>query len=86
MVDKTKELEKHVYDAPRPHSSWREFVLVLICSVAVRVALQQLGKKLVLPYVLEYLSEKTQDQRKPIKTISEQVDDNNSNRYKLSVR
>ena len=45
------EIERYGFGAPRPHSSWREYVRV-----------------------------KTQHQRKWIKTINEQIDDNNGNK------
>jgi hypothetical protein len=81
VAEKTKEIEKHVFGAPRPHASWREFVLVLICLVAILVAIHQSVKKLVLPYLLKSLSEKTQNKRKGLKSISEQVDENFGNTY-----
>ena len=80
IVEKTKEIEKHVFGAPRPHSSWREFVLVLLCIMIALVALHQIFKRLVLPYVVEYLNVKTQHQKKWINTISEQIEDANGNK------
>jgi DNA-binding FrmR family transcriptional regulator len=80
VVEKAREIEKHIYGAPRPHASWRELVLVLVCLAAVLVALHQLVKKVVLPYLLKYINEKTVDKGKVIKSISEQVDNNNGNK------
>lgn len=33
--ERTKELEKHVFCAPQPHKSWREFMLLMIAVSAL---------------------------------------------------
>ena len=35
IVDKTKEIEKHIFGAPSPHRSWRDFLLVIIILGAI---------------------------------------------------
>lgn len=74
IVEKTKEIENHVFGAPRPHAAWREFVLVFVCVVAVLYVMHKAGTKLVLPYVWKLLSEKTKEHGLQINTISGQVE------------
>ncbi len=79
IIDKTKEIERHVFGSPRPHSSWREFVLLSICLVAILCVLYKLGEKVVAPRLFGYLSKKTFDTQKGIRSVSEQVDRNQDN-------
>ncbi|CAF1018176.1 unnamed protein product [Adineta ricciae] len=37
IVDKSKEIEKHVYGSPMPHHSWRDLLLLLLCGVMLVV-------------------------------------------------
>ncbi len=44
VVDKTKELEKYVFGGPRPHQSWRKFILMVIIIGALLIISIKLGK------------------------------------------
>lgn len=43
----TKEIERHVFGPPRPHSSRREFVLIAVIVVIIGMVLIIGGKKLI---------------------------------------
>jgi hypothetical protein len=46
IIDKTKEIEKHAFGEPRPHSSWRELVLLLISIAALLIVFFKIGEKI----------------------------------------
>ena len=73
IVHKTKELERHVFGPPRPHSSWREFLLLASIVGASVVLLIKLGKKYVGPWLVKYIQKKTSNNIRKIPSISERV-------------
>jgi hypothetical protein len=54
----TKELEKHVSGPPRPHSTWREFLLLLVTLVMIIGILVAVGKKCLGPCIVGYITRK----------------------------
>jgi len=69
IVEKTKELEKHIFGTPRPHSSWRELLLVLgIIGILIF-----LGKKIIGPGLIKYVQKRAADNTEKVATVSEYV-------------
>jgi hypothetical protein len=53
VIDKTKELEKYVFDGPRPHQSWREFILIVIIIGVSLIISIKLEKKYLCPWLVK---------------------------------
>lgn len=73
VIERTKEIEKHVFGAPRPHKSWREFVLVFICCVFLVIIAARIGTQWLMPKFINYVSKATQDKAVVMSTISARV-------------
>ena len=80
VVEKTKEIEKHVFGAPSPHRSWRDFILVIIILGAICGILIKLTMKFVVPRLVRHISKKTVDSTPGLITVSEHVPANYHNR------
>ncbi len=53
VIDKTKELEKNVFDGPRLHQSWREFILIVIIIGVSLIISIKLEKKYLCPWLVK---------------------------------
>jgi hypothetical protein len=76
VMEKTKEVEKHVFGAPQPHSSWREFVLLLICILLILGAVIK-AKNYGMPCICRYIHHHPTVRSTGITSISGQLDDSN---------
>jgi hypothetical protein len=79
VIEKTKELEKHVFGAPRPHRSWREFVLFSMCIGVVLYVAIKIVKKYCVPRFIGYIRDKSCESPTVISTLSEYVERRNNN-------
>ena len=70
VVKKVKEIEKHVFGMPRPHSSWREFLLIAIVVGVIGFLLIRAGKKYMAPKLVKYISKNMIDKTTRPTTIS----------------
>jgi hypothetical protein len=66
IVEKTKELENHVFGALRPHSSWREFLLMTIIIGVILGILVKVGKKYGGAWLLRFIHEKSKSNDNPV--------------------
>jgi hypothetical protein len=73
IVEKTKVLENHVFGAPRPHSSWREFLLTVIMIGALSGILIAVGKFLVGPWLVKYIRRKSNESQSRVTTVREHL-------------
>jgi hypothetical protein len=73
IVEKTKELEKHIFGTPRPHSSWRDLLLVAILVLGVIGILIFLGNKIIGPGLIKYVQKRAADNTEKVATVSEYV-------------
>jgi hypothetical protein len=78
VVEKTKEIEKHVFGAPRPHSSWREFLLVAIMFGMVVCVLIKVVKKYGGSWVVKVMSKKVEGMPRRLPSICELVPANHN--------
>ena len=86
IVEKTKEIKKHVYGSPRPHKSWRELLMLLIAGSAVILLVVKMYKKFALPRVKHFIREIDRSNSTRTRSISEQVEmrhQKNGNKNKL---
>jgi hypothetical protein len=72
VIEKTKQLENHVFGAPRPHSSWREFLLMAIITMVIAGILIKVAKKYLGPWLIRYI-QKRSDNTPRVPSISEHV-------------
>ena len=70
VAKKVKEIEKHVFGIHRPHSSWREFLLIAIVVGAIGFLLIRVGKKYMALKLVKYISKKMIDKTTRLTTIS----------------
>lgn len=80
IIERTNELEKHIVGAPRPHRSWREFVLVSVglgILVGVLIKVVKSIKKCCIPRLIEIMSGKPHERTMEIATVGKQVDYHN---------
>lgn len=78
VVEKTKEIENHVFGPPRPHSSWRELLLMLILLGGLGGTLIIVAKKYLGPRLIRYVNKrnrKTNDDTLQVTTISGSLPD-----------
>jgi hypothetical protein len=74
LSEKRKEIEKHIYGAPRPHISWRDFFVVVVLIIGVVGLGICAGKKIIGPGLIKYIGKRLVDDTTKIATISEHVD------------
>jgi hypothetical protein len=74
IIDRTNELEKHIVGAPRPHRSWREFLLFAVVLGALVVGVVSFGKKYCIPRIITYINKKSREHTLEIETLSKQID------------
>ncbi|CAF3349325.1 unnamed protein product [Rotaria socialis] len=72
-IEKTKEIENHVFGAPRPHRSWREFLLSFISCCAIGGLLWKLWRKFVKPRFEKCVREINNGKQTSIPSISEHI-------------
>ena len=82
VVNKMKEIEKHVFGTPRPHSSWREFLLVAIVVGVIGVLLIKVVKKFIAPEIVKCISKRITDKSSRPITISGNIPPNYHNNSK----
>ena len=82
VVNKMKEIEKHVFGTPRPHSSWREFLLVAIVVEVIGVLLIKVGNKCIVPELAKCISKRITDKTPRLTTISGNIPSNYHNNSK----
>ncbi|CAF1284094.1 unnamed protein product [Rotaria magnacalcarata] len=71
--NKIKNIENHVFGAPRPHRSWREFLLSFISCCAVGGLLWKLWRKFVRPRFKKCVREINNGKQTSIPSISEHI-------------
>ena len=74
VVEKTKVLENHVFGLPRPHSSWREFLLMVIIVGGVGVITIKVVKKYIGPKFTTYIQKHSINNKATISSISERIE------------
>jgi hypothetical protein len=72
-VEKTKEIEQHIFGGPRPHRSWREFLLFSIVIVAIIFILMKIGKKYLAPWLFKSVVGESNGIQNRVSTISGHV-------------
>jgi hypothetical protein len=70
LVEKTKEIEQHIFGGPRPHRSWREFLLMSIVMIAIIFILMKIGKKYLAPWLFKSVGGKSNGIQNGVSTIS----------------
>ena len=71
--ERTKELEKHVFGAPQPHKSWREFTLLAIAVSALLFGCLRLVKRYAVPRWINWLNARIAKNPERLPTISKYV-------------
>ena len=82
VVNKMKEIEKHVFGIPRPHSSWREFLLVAMVVGVIGVLLIKVVKKFIAPEIVKCISKRVIDKSLRPVTIRGNIPPNYHNNSK----
>ena len=77
-----KEIEKHVFGIPHPHSSWREFLLVAMVVGVIGVLLINMVKKFIAPEIVKCISKRITDKSPRPITISGNIPPNYHNNSK----
>lgn len=75
IIEKTKEVERHVFGPPQPHRSWRELVLLIIVVVAVIFCLIKVVKKYLAPWLIRSAGVESKQVVNKVSTISGYVSD-----------
>ncbi len=73
MIERTKELESHIFGPPRPHSSWREFLLMTVIVGVLVGILIKIGKKYMFLGLIKYIQKRSKDKTPSVPSISENL-------------
>jgi hypothetical protein len=73
FVEKTKELEQHISGGPRPHRSWREYLLMSIVIIAIIYILMKMATKYLAPWLFKSVHGKSNGIQNGVSTISGHV-------------